>query len=205
MSQFLDLFTGFLLNFMVAMIIVRGIYYPSKPSKNYIVTFMAFNSIIFFVMSLLSTVEVSVGAGFGLFAIFSILRYRTNPMPPRDMTYLFILIGLSIINATLTNGIPWGILLFVNLAIIGVLYLLENEWGFHYEASKSIMYDRIDLIHPENRAELIADLTNRTGLDIIRVHIGPLDFLKDSAELKIFHAPVDDELNETFVTETAHS
>lgn len=185
-----NLFTGFALNVIVALIIVRGIYYPSKPDKNYVITFMAFNTLIFFVMSLLSSIEVSIGAGFGLFAIFSILRYRTDPMPPREITYLFILIGLPIINATLNSGIAWPTLLLVNVAVIAVLYVLERGWGFQYEESKRIVYDRIELIRAEDRDLLLADLRQRTGLPITRIEVGKLDFLRDSAEIKLFiHRP----------------
>ncbi len=187
-----NLFAGFALNVVVALIIVRGIYFPSKPDKNYVVTFMAFNTLIFFVMSLLTSIEVSIGAGFGLFAIFSILRYRTDPMPPREMTYLFILIGLPIINATLNNGVAWPVLLLINLAVIAVLYGLEQGWGFTYEESQRITYDRIELIREDARDLLLADLRERTGLPITRVEIGRLDFLKDSAEIKLFYPPAKD-------------
>lgn len=184
-----NLFVGFALNLLIALIIVRGIYYPSKPNKNYVITFMAFNTLIFFVMSLLTSVDVSIGAGFGLFAIFSILRYRTDPMPPRDMTYLFILTGLPIINATLSNGVAWVTLLLVNVAVITLLYVLEQGWGFQYESSKRITYDRIELIRADDRDLLLADLRERTGLPITRVEIGRLDFLRDSAEIKLFYPP----------------
>ena len=100
----IELLIGFTVNFLIALFIVRFIYYPVKQNKNYVFTFIAFNTVIFFVMSLLSSIELSIGAGFGLFAIFSVLRYRTNPMPPRDMTYLFVLIGLPVINAGLLAG-----------------------------------------------------------------------------------------------------
>lgn len=187
-----NLFLGFALNLAVALLIVRGIYYPSKPDKNYVVTFMAFNTLIFFVMSLLTSIELSIGAGFGLFAIFSILRYRTDPMPPRDMTYLFILIGLPIINATLNTGVAWLTLVLVNIAVIGVLYALEQGWGFQYEESTRIMYDRVELIREDDRELLLADLRERTGLPITRVEIGRLDFLRDSAEIKLFYPPTND-------------
>lgn len=188
-----NLFAGFALNLAVALLIVRGIYYPSKPNKNYVVTFMAFNTLIFFVMSLLTSVEVSIGAGFGLFAIFSILRYRTDPMPPRDMTYLFILTGLPIVNAMLHSAMTWGTLLLVNGAVIGVLFVLEQGWGFQYEESKRITYDRIELIREDDRDLLLADLRERTGLPITRVEVGRLDFLKDSAEIKLFYPPTSNE------------
>ena len=122
----IELLIGFAANLLVALIIVRFIYFPVKQNRNYVFTFLAFNTIIFFVMSLLTTIELSVGAGFGLFAIFSVLRYRTNPMPARDMTYLFILIGLPVINSSLLAGAGWSTLLIANAATIAVLYVLEK-------------------------------------------------------------------------------
>ena len=183
----IELLTGFAANLFVALIIVRFIYYPVKQNKNYVFTFLAFNTTIFFVMSLLTSIELSVGAGFGLFAIFSVLRYRTNPMPARDMTYLFILIGLPVINASFMAGAGWNAALIANAAIVGVLYLLERGWGFHYEQSQRITYERIDLIKPENHNLLMDDLRQRTGLPIKRIELGQIDFLKDSTEIKVFY------------------
>ncbi len=183
----ISLLIGFAANLAVALIIVRFIYYPVKQNKNYVFTFLAFNTTIFFVMSLLSSIELSVGAGFGLFAIFSVLRYRTNPMPPREMTYLFILIGLPIINSGLLTSSGWDVLLVSNGAIVGVLYVREQGWGFHYEQSQRISYERIELIRPENHDLLLADLHERTGLPVKRVEIGHINFLKDSADLKIYY------------------
>ena len=185
-----ELLLGFAANLFVALVIVRFIYYPVKQNKNYVFTFIAFNTIIFFVMSLLTTIELSVGAGFGLFAIFSVLRYRTNPMPARDMTYLFILIGLPVINSSLLAGAGWNAVLIANTAVIAVLYLLENGWGFHYEQSQRITYERIDLIRPENYDLLLADLCQRTGLPIKRIEIGQINFMRDSAEIKVFYDDV---------------
>ena len=182
-----ELLLGFTANLLVALLIVRFIYYPVKQNKNYIFTFIAFNTLIFFVMSLLTTIELSIGAGFGLFAIFSVLRYRTNPMPARDMTYLFILIGLPVINSSLLAGAGWNTLLIANTAIIAVLFFLERGWGFHYEQSQRITYERIDLIKHENYDLLLADLRQRTGLPIKRVEIGQIDFLKDATEIKVFY------------------
>lgn len=183
----INLLIGFTVNLAIALIIVRFIYYPVKQNKNYVFTFLAFNTIIFFVMSLLSSIELSVGAGFGLFAIFSVLRYRTNPMPPREMTYLFILIGLPIINSGLLTSSGWDVLLMANGAIVVVLYVLEQGWGFHYEQSQRVSYERIEMIRPENHDLLLADLRERTGLPVKRVEIGHINFLKDSADLKIYY------------------
>lgn len=187
MFTYIELLLTFAANLFVALIIVRFIYYPVKQNKNYIFTLLAFNTIIFFVMSFLTTIELSVGAGFGLFAIFSVLRYRTNPMPAREMTYLFILIGLPVINSGFLVGAGWNALLIANVAIVGVLYLLEQGWGFNYEQSQRITYERIELIKPENYDLLMDDLRQRTGLPIKRIEIGHINFLRDSTEIKVFY------------------
>lgn len=187
MSDFIYFVLSFGFNFLIAFIIVRFIYYPLKHNKNYVFTFLAANTVIFFMLSLLSSVELSIGVGFGLFAIFSVLRYRTNPMPTREMTYLFVIIALPVMNSfLLTDGYLLE-LAVANAAMVAVLYVLERGWGFHYDASKRITYERIDLIRPENRQQLIDDLKQRTGLSITRVDVGRINFLRDTAELKIYY------------------
>ena len=187
MNTFIEPLVGFAINFAVAFAIVRFIYYPQQRDKQYVFTFIAFNTIIFFVMSLVSNANISIGVGFGLFAIFSILRYRTETIPIREMTYLFIIIALPVLNALLLDGGSYGNLAVANLAIVGVLYVLEHGWGFTYENRKSITYERIEMIRPENWALLLADLRQRTGLPITRVEIGRLNFLRDTAELFIYY------------------
>ena len=181
------LFSGFAVNLIIAVAIVRFIYYPGKQSKNYVFTFLAFNTIIYFVMSFLAKAELGVGVGFGLFAIFSVLRYRTSAISTREMTYLFILIALPVMNSTLMQDGYWGTLLGINAIIVAVLYVLERGWGFHYENSKSVKYERIELIRPESTPLLIEDLKQRTGLPVKRVEIGRINFLDDTAELKIYY------------------
>lgn len=174
-------------NLLVALIVVRFIYYPSTHNKSYVFTFLAFNTVIFFVLVFLNSIEIGVGVGFGLFAIFSILRYRTDPIPIREMTYLFIISALPLMNASGTGGGVWPQLILANLAIVIILLVLEREWGFHYEASKQIVYEKIELIRPDRRAELIQDLEERTGLKILRVVVGKVDFLHDVTNLKIYY------------------
>jgi hypothetical protein len=183
----LNLILGFLVNLVVAVLIIRFIYYPAKQNKNYVFTFLAFNTIIYFVMSTLATSTVGVGVGFGLFAIFSVLRYRTITMPTREMTYLFTVIGLPVVNSVLMQSNQWVTLLIANSAVVIVMFILEREWGFHYESTKTIRYERIDLVKPEQYPALLADLEQRTGLTIKRFEIGRFDFLQDSAELKIYY------------------
>jgi len=191
MSAFSDFILNFGFNFLVAFVIVRFIYYPLKHNKNYVFTFLAFNTVIYFVLSLLTSVDLSIGVGFGLFAIFSVLRYRTDPMPTREMTYLFVIIALPVMNSVLLNGGNYMELATANALVVAVLFVLERGWGFHYDASKRITYERIDLIRPEKREQLLADLQQRTGLTITRVEVGRINFLRDTAELKIYYIEPD--------------
>lgn len=178
---------GFAVNLLAALIIVRFIYYPSNQNKNYVFTYLAFSTVIYFVVSFLTSTELSVGVGFGLFAIFSLLRYRTSTMSTREMTYLFIVIALAVMNSLAIREDAWAVLLAVNAVVIAALFVLEREWGFHYESSQAIRYDRIELIPPEHRALLLEDLRLRTGLPIKRVEIGRLNFLNDTAQLRVFY------------------
>lgn len=187
MSDFLSFLLSFGFNFLAALIIVRFVYYPSTHNKRYVFTFLAFNTVIYFVLSFMTSIEIGVGVGFGLFAIFSILRYRTDPIPIREMTYLFIIAALPVMNSASTSGEIWPQLIAANIVIIAIMWVLEREWGFHYESSKRIVYEKIDLIRPDRRPELIADLESRTGLKIKRISIGKISFLRDTADIKIFY------------------
>ncbi len=187
MNESINFALSFGFNFVVAFLIVRFIYYPTKRDKRYVFTFFAFNTIIFFVLSLLSSIDLSVGFGFGLFAIFSVLRYRTDPIPIREMTYLFVIIALPVMNSILINEHEFVELLVANAVTVAVLYVIEKEWGFDYEMRKSIIYENIDLITPDKRHLLLQDLRERTGLDVKRCQVGRIDFLRDVAELKIYY------------------
>ena len=183
LTQFL-LGAGF--NLLVTLLIVRGVYYPVTQDKNFVFTFIGFNMIIYFVLGFLTSVEVGVGVGFGLFAIFSLLRYRTDEIPIREMTYLFILIALGVMNSLMHSGslLQIGI---ANAVILVILFVLEKGWGFQFEANKRVAYDKIELIGPARSEELLADLRERTGIAVKRVEIGRIDLLHDMADLKIFY------------------
>lgn len=186
MQAFIDYGMGFVINLAIIIIIVRFIYYPRQRSKDYVFTFFAFNTIIFFVMNLLNDSNISLGAGFGLFAIFSILRYRTDTIPIREMTYLFVVTALPVINSVLLGLDDYSKFLVTNIAVIVVLFILETGWGFKYEIRKTIQYERIDMIRPDKWSELIEDLEERTGLPINRIEIGSFNFLRDSARITIY-------------------
>jgi hypothetical protein len=187
MSTYLEFILGFLFNLLFALVVVRFIYYPMTHNKPYVFTFLAFNTVIYFVLSFIYSLEISVGVGFGLFAIFSILRYRTDPIPIREMTYMFVIAALPVMNSAGVKAGIWIELLIANIAIALILFVLEKEWGFHFEASKRITYERIDLIKPENYQLLINDLQERTGLTIKSAVVGKINFLRDTAEVKIIY------------------
>ena len=178
---------GFGFNLAISLLIVRFFYYPVRRDKDYVFTFLAFNTVVYFVLSLMNRVDLSVGVGFGLFAIFSVLRYRTDPMPIRETTYLFIIIAMPVVNSVLLTSAGWMELVASNALVVAVLLVLEKEWGFHYETAHRITYEKIELIKPENRTLLLEDLRQRTGLPITRCEIGRVNFLRDTAELQVFY------------------
>ncbi|MGC9394901.1 MAG: DUF4956 domain-containing protein [Anaerolineae bacterium] len=185
MDNFTTVGFSFLLNSLVAFLIIRAIYYPVKRDKEYVLTFLTFNTLIFLIAHLLQGVNVTIGLGLSMFAIFRMLRYRTDPIPIREMTYLFVMMALPFVNATLVAQENYAGLLIADALVIAVLLLVEKGWGFQYVGHKTITYERIDLIKPENYEALLADLRARTGLDITRCEVGKLDFLRDVAEIKI--------------------
>jgi hypothetical protein len=166
-------------------ILVRLIYFKNYKKTDLFLTFFGFNLIIFMITYLLNKVEMSLGAAFGLFAVFSMLRYRTEGISAKDMTYLFIVIALGLINAVSKGS--WDELAVLSGIIILVTALLESGWLVEKEYSKIVHYDNIDLITLDKQELLINDLKTRTGLNINRVEISEIDFLKDAATLTIYY------------------
>lgn len=186
-QDFYELVFRFLINFSVAFVIIRMIYYPISQRKDYLFTYIMFNVLIFFVSFLMSSVKLQLGFAFGLFAVFGILRYRTEALPIKEMTYLFIVITVAVINALANKKISIAEILFTNLFIIGLTYGLERVWLLRHESRKGIIYEKIEMIRPENHEALMADLKERTGLQITRFEIGRVDFLRDVANIRIFY------------------
>ncbi|HNQ29408.1 MAG: hypothetical protein A4E36_00869 [Methanoregulaceae archaeon PtaB.Bin009] len=177
---------GFVLNFLAAFIIVRFVYYPRGRCNNYVFTFLAFNTVIYFIMGMFTSVEISIGAGFGLFALFSILRYRTETVPIREMTYLFVMAALPILNSIFWQSAQYEKLLIVDILVIAVIWFLDREWGFNREQFQmNVMYEKIDLVKRERRREMLADLCERTGLAVTDAEVQSINFLRDVAELKV--------------------
>jgi hypothetical protein len=187
LEDFSKLLFKFGINFIFLIVIVRLIYYRIKDDKDYVFTFIMFNILTFFICFLLRKVPMQMGFALGLFAVFGILRYRTEAIPIRQMTYLFIVIGISMINALSNKSVSIFELIFTNGFITLITYLIDRVWFQTIEESKNILYEKIDLIKPENQEDLIKDLKERTGLPIHAVKIVKIDFLRDTASITIYY------------------
>lgn len=182
-----ELLFRFLFNSFFVAVIILGLYYPKSRKREYFFTFALISVSIFFLIYLLGSVKIKVGFALGLFAIFGIIRYRTESMSVREMTYLFVIIAVSVINA-LAVTLSYGELVMTNVIFIGMILLCEKMPFFGSRLEKLVVYDRIDLIVPERRAELLDDLTHRLGVKIVDVEIGAVDFLRDTAMLKVIYS-----------------
>ena len=176
-----------LINTVVLYVIVRLLYYPKTKRKDYLFTYFLIGTITFFLCFGLKKLDIDTGMGLGLFAIFGIIRYRTDPIPIKEMTYLFLVIGVSVVNALANKKISHAELVFANLMIVFVTFGMERIWLLKGESRKNVIYEKIELIVPERREELLADLKERTGIDILRVEIRRIDFLRDTANIRIFY------------------
>ncbi|MCD8080347.1 MAG: DUF4956 domain-containing protein [Bacteroides sp.] len=195
----LQLLVRFLLNAFVVGLIIHRLYYPKSKRRDYYFTFTLISISIFLMIFLLGSVKLKIGFALGLFAIFGIIRYRTESVPIREMTYLFVIIAISVINA-LGVDISYIELVATNVIFILCIWLCESNRWMKHVSCKLVQYDRIELIRPQRYEELVADLTERTGLEILKVEVGHIDFLRDSAVVKIYYQPICDEINsiETF-------
>lgn len=183
----LEMLLRFAFNVLIVVAISRLVYYPLQRNREYLFAFFTLNTVIFFVCRLMSSTNLSVGFAFGLFAIFSILRYRTTTVPIREMSYLFIFISIGIINALSMGAVSYGELVLINLAIGGMTYMLERHWFSRSEVGKYVIYERIENIKPENYQALLQDLRERTGLNVHRVEVGRIDFLRDIVHMRVFY------------------
>jgi len=172
-------------NFVSVFILIRFIYYPTHRNREYFFTFFMFNLIIFLITFLLNKVEFSLGAAFGLFAVFTMLRYRTEGISMNDMTYLFTVIAMGLINAVSKGS--WDELLLLNCLILAFTLFLDSSFFFKRESSKTIVYDNLDMIQPERREELIRQLQEKTGLPIRRINVEKINLLSESATITIYY------------------
>jgi hypothetical protein len=182
----------FALNLASSLVVVRVIYHMAAKRRDFVFTFMLVSTAVFLLCRLLAGVEIDLAFALGLFAIFGIIRYRTNAIPIREMTYLFIVITLAVINALAPLAATWLEIALANVLIWMLSFVLERLWFVEHLATKMVVYDRIDLLHEGKRAELIADLERRTGVTVVQLEIGKVDLLRDTANLKI-HFSADNE------------
>ena len=203
-NDFWELLIRFFFNLIITAIIVRSIYYPITRRKDYLFTYLLFSVVVFFLCQLLSNVKLGLGFALGLFAIFGIIRYRTDPIPIKEMTYLFVVIGISAINGLANKKISYAELVFTNLAVVTITYGLEKIWLLKHESRRTVILEKINLIKPENHDELLKDLRDRTGLNIHRTEIGRIDFLRDTARVRIFYYDEPDKSYSSIEEEVEH-
>lgn len=176
----------FLFNMVFVMIIIAGLYYPKSRRREYFFTFALISVSIFFLIYLLGSVKIKVGFALGLFAIFGIIRYRTESMSVREMTYLFVIIAVSVINA-LAVTLSFAELALTDSIFVAVIFFCEKLPFTNSYEEKLVVYDRVDNIQPDKEAELIADLKQRLGLDIHHVQVGAVDYLRDTAMIRVYY------------------
>ncbi len=186
-ADFLSLLMRFAIHFFFLALIIRLTYYKNTRSKDYLFTYFMTSALVFFICFTLKELDLGLGIGLGLFAIFGVLRYRIDAIPIKEMTYLFMVIGIAVINSLANQQISYAELIFANSCIVGLAALLENIPLLRQEIQKTVLYEKIDLIGPEKSKELVADLQKRTGIKISRLELGQIDFLRDTVSIDLFY------------------
>lgn len=186
-DDFFKMIFRFSLNLVFLILIIRYLYYKKSKKVAYLFTYFLIGIIVFFICFTLKKFEIDLGMALGLFAIFGIIRYRTDPIPIREMTYLFVVIGISIMNALVNKKMSYVEILSANTIIFIATYILENINALKHEVSKKITYDNMELVKKQNEKLLLEDLEQRTGLKINRVKVNSLDYFKPSANLTIYY------------------
>ncbi|WP_339736106.1 DUF4956 domain-containing protein [uncultured Sunxiuqinia sp.] len=190
-EDFIELLVRFLFNGLVLTLIIRYLYARNSKRKDFFFSYFAVGITVFLLCFLLESVKLELGFALGLFAIFGIIRYRTDPIPIKEMTYLFVVIGISVINALANKKVSYSELVITNAILVGGLYLLERILMLRQEYELEIRYERIENIHRMKEEDLIADLRQRTGIEIKRYEIRRIDFLRDVANITIFFDPIE--------------
>jgi hypothetical protein len=185
--DFIQLLVRFAFNMAVLVVLIRALYYPGTRRRDYMFTFFMIGTIIFLLCFVLGNVKLQVGMALGLFAIFGILRYRTVQINIKEMTYLFMVIGVSVINALAGKKISYTDLIFTNMVVIGITWAAELALFRRQLQVQLIVYDKIELVRENKRAELIADLESRLGYRIRKIEIERISFLNDTARINVFY------------------
>lgn len=186
-NDFSELLLRFALNTSILFIIIHYMYARTSKRKDYYFSYLAIGVIVFLLSFLLNNVKLELGFALGLFAIFGIIRYRTDTIPIKEMTYLFIIIGISVINALASKKVSYAELLFTNFAIMGGLWFLEKRLALKQESQIRLIYEKIENIHTMSEEKMLKDLSERTGIIISRYEIRKIDFLRDVAEIDLYY------------------
>jgi len=190
-TLFSNVILRFSFNLLVAFVIIKLIYHRDYKGNDFVFTYFMFNTLIFFFAYILGNLDINMAFGFGLFAVFAILRYRTDPIPIKEMTYLFIVITIGVINALSANQVVFTELLFANFSIVLLTFLLERHWVNNLPddgiSSKTVVYNDMEMIKPENHQALINDLAQKTGLSVISIKIGRINFIENYANIKLYY------------------
>lgn len=185
-EDFLSLLTRFSLNLLVIIAIVVGLYAKTSRRKDFYFSYIAVSMVIFLLCFLLVSVKIELGFALGLFAVFGIIRYRTDAIPIKEMTYLFVVIAVSVINALANKKVSYAELIMTNLLIVVGLYILEKILHLRQEIMYRVLYEKIENVQVGKEVELLNDLKIRTGKDVKRYEIERIDFLRDVAYINIF-------------------
>lgn len=188
-SMYSSELAGFLYRLIFDFIIIfltAKIYFKDRRKKNILFALFLLNIVVFIVCFALQSIQLSLGFAFGIFALFSILRYRTTTVPIKEMTYIFISISIAIINAL--TILPSGLLILIisNIIILLAIYYFERKFSTDL-GRKTIIYNNLELISPEKHDELIAELSSKTGLNIKKLKIGSINFLNNSVQVRIYY------------------
>tara|TARA_B110000483_G_scaffold229798_1_gene294259 strand:- start:161 stop:757 length:597 start_codon:yes stop_codon:yes gene_type:complete len=186
-DDFYKMIIRFLLNLFFLTAVVKYIYYRRSQKKEYLFTFYLIGIVVFFLCFTLKKYELDLGMALGLFAIFGILRYRTMPLEVREMTYLFVVIGIAVMNGLSNKKMSYAEIIAANSIIVLALYVLERYWARTEVFSKEVLYETIENIRPENHDKLKEDLEKRLGVTIIRFEIGNVNFLRDVAKITVHY------------------
>ena len=186
-DDFMKLVFRFAINIIFTTLIIRFLYYRVSRRKDYLFTYYMISIIVFFLCFTLKKYELDIGMALGLFAIFGIIRYRTDPIPIKEMTYLFVVIGVSVINALANKKMSYAEILMANVAITCATAILEYVWSLKQLARKRIVYENMVNIKPQYYEQLKADLEERTGLKIEKVSVGSINFEKETANVTIHY------------------
>lgn len=183
-----ELTVKFLFNLLVVSVIIRFVYYKYRQKKEFLFSYFAISTVVFLLCFLLESVKIELGFAIGLFAIFGIIRYRTRQIPIREMTYLFIVIGISVINALANKKISYAELIFTNFALTMLVYILERvNYNQVIETNKIVLHEKIDVLDFTNEDKLKDTLAERTGLDIIKYRVGTIDYAENNVEITIYY------------------